>query len=116
MRFTLFHKSFLFSLIVTLLMIFAFIFPFTHPSPIDLSFELRPEMLESLLLVWLMPLGLVAQFLLQIGLYPGNEDTGLWGGPIVIFFFVTLFWAVIFYSIARVVQYIRLKVVALKKR
>lgn len=116
MRFSLFQKSLFFSALLTIFFILATIFPFTRPTATDLSNELRPQILEWFMLIWWMPLGLIATFLFEIGLYPGNENTGLRGGPIIIPFFATLFWAGIFYATVRVARYIQSKIIELKKK
>ncbi len=113
--FSLFQKSFLYSAIVTGVLVMGYFVPFTRPRVGDFSNELRPEALEYLALAWFMPPGLVVECLSQIG-FDSSKYAGLLGGRWLGFLFVTLFWTVIFYVIARVVRFGMLNIVTLKKR
>lgn len=112
---SLFEKSFFVSALITCAAFLMVMLPATHPDPSDFSNELSPQFLESAFMAWIIPLGLFGFFLLRIGLYPGNEDTGLWGGVWTLAVANTFFWAFIFWIVARVAKIVLAKIAALKK-
>ena len=112
---SLFEKSFLVSTIITCAAFLIATLPATRPNPADFSNEFSPQIIESIFLVWIAPLGYFGIFLMRIGLYPGNEQGGLWGGVWTVAIANTFFWAFIFWLAARVVRFVRSKRTSLKK-
>lgn len=113
-RVSLFEKSFFVSALITCAAFLVVTLPATRPDPSDLSNEFSPQFLESAFMTWIMPLGLFGMLLMRIGLYPGNDEAGLWGGVWTLAFANTFFWAFVFWIFARIMKLLRSKIVSLR--
>ncbi len=112
---SLFTKSFLLSSCMTCIFFLLLILPFTRPDPLDLSQSLHPVFAEWFTMLWIVPVAVIGLFFMSIGFYPGNEDTGVWGGVFSIALFNTLLWACIFWIIARMIRLLKKNISLLKK-
>ncbi len=112
---SLFEKAFLVSAVITCAMFFIVSVPSqtaTLPGPFS---EMHP-LLESAFLAWIIPLGMFGLWLLKMDLYPGSEDTRLWGGIWTLAFANTFFWAFVLWFVVRMVKLIKSKITTLKKK
>lgn len=112
---SLFEKALLISAFITCGMFLIVSVPSQMPSDPGLFSDTHP-LLESAFMAWIIPLGSFGLFLMRMGLYPGNENAGLWGGVWTLAFANTFFWAFVFWFVARMIKLIKSKITSSSKK